>query len=198
MGISDKISQALEKVEGNNRYYVIIGILAFFLLLDFFILMRPQLAQLKKINPQIKKVSGKINNAKSDMRKLDEYRETLEKLSSKFNQANLKVKSRDEIPVILEHIANVARDTGVKIDQIIPDTLDQELLTQNEQQKYYDLPIYIEARTGYHNLGRFLNKIGQSDISLRIGAFSITATSDNRYHLVKLTFRTTVFEEVAS
>jgi len=154
------------------------------------------LAQLRKINPEVKLLSSDIKKAKSDMRKLDGYKNDLEQLSSKFNQANLKVKSRNDIPLILEHIAIIASETGVKIDQILPDTLDQELLTENEQQKYYDLPIYMEARSGYHNLGRFLNKLNEGDISLRVGAFSIIATQDTRYHLVKLTFRTTIFEEV--
>ena len=77
------------------------------------------------------------------MKKLDTYQSDLERLSEKFEEANLKVKSRDEVPIILEHIASIAGETGVKIDQIIPDSLGQELLTENNQRKYFDLPIYI-------------------------------------------------------
>ena len=196
MDIREKISSIFEKIDGNNRYYVLVGFMALFFLLDYFVLMSPQLSALGKINPEIKAVSDNIKRVKGDMKKLDTYQSDLEKLSEKFEEANLKVKSRDEVPIILEHIANIAGETGVKIDQIMPDSLDHELLTENNQRKYYDLPIYIEARSGYHSLGRFLNKLSQSDISLRIGAFTITATNDTRYHLVKLTFRATIYEEV--
>jgi len=196
MDIREKISSIFERIDGNNRYYVLVGFMALFFLLDYFVLMSPQLSALGKINPEIQAVSDNIKRVKGDMKKLDTYQSDLEKLSEKFEEANLKVKSRDEVPIILEHIANIAGETGVKIDQIMPDSLDQELLTENNQRKYYDLPIYIEARSGYHSLGRFLNKLSQSDISLRIGAFTITATNDTRYHLVKLTFRATIYEEV--
>jgi len=196
MDIREKISSIFEKIDGNNRYYVLVGFMALVFLLDYFVLMSPQLAALGKINPEIRAVSDSIRRAKVDLKKLDSYQSDLEKLSEKFEEANLKVKSRDEVPIILEHIANVASETGVKIDQIMPDSFGQELLTENSQRRYYDLPIYIEARSGYHNLGRFLNKLNQNDFSLRIGAFTIVATNDTRYHLVKLTFRATVYEEI--
>jgi Tfp pilus assembly protein PilO len=194
--ISDKISLLFDKIDGNNRYYVFVGFLVFVFLLDYFFLMSPQLASLRKINPEIRTISDEINQTKGNMQKLDEYRKNLEQLSKKFDEANLRVKSRTEIPFILEHIASVASKTGVKIDQIMPDTLDQELLTENSQRKYYDLPIYMEARSGYHDLGRFLNSLTEDNISLRVGAFTIVATSDTRYHLVKLTFKATVFEDI--
>jgi len=194
--ISEKVSLFFDKIDGNNRYYVLVGFLAVVLLLDYFFIMSPQLAQLRKINPDIKAVSDEINQTKTDMQKLEDYRKNLDELSRKFEEANLRVKSRTEIPAILEHIASIASETGVKIDQIMPDTLDQELLTENSQMKYYDLPIYMEARSGYHDFGQFLSRLNKNDISLRVGAFTIIATSDTRYHLVKLTFRATVYEEV--
>lgn len=197
MDVKEKISSLFEKIDGNNRYYFLAAVMAVIFLLDYFVLMSPQLASLKKINPEIKAVSDNIKRARDDMDQLSNYKNNLENLSKKFEEANMKVKSRDEIPIILEYIANMAGETGVKIDQIMPDTLDQELLTENAQRKYFDLPIYMEARSGYHNLGRFLHNLSEGEISLRIGAFTVVSTSDTRYHLVKLTFRATVYEEVS-
>ncbi len=198
INVSDKISSLFEKVDGNNRYYVLLAILLVVFLLDYFFLMSPQLAALQKINPEIKTVSSDIEKVKKEMQNLAGYEKNLEELSEKFDAANLKVKSRDEMPSILEHIARLANDHGVKIDQIMPDTLDKELLTENSQRKYYDLPIYMEARSGYHNFGRFLNAVRNDSVSLRVGDFTIVATNDTRYHLLKLTFRATIFENVLS
>jgi Tfp pilus assembly protein PilO len=196
--IPDKISAVFAKVEGNNRYYVFVGILFVFFLLDYFLLMSPQLAALRKIKPEIKTLSDNIKKTKEDINKLNTYKTDLENASKKFAEANLKVKSREEISVILEYIANIANETGVKIDQIMPDTLGQELLTENNQRKYFDLPIYMEARSGYHDFGRFLNKIEQNDISLRVGTFTIVVTNDTRLHSIKMTFKATIFEDVQS
>ena len=140
--IPEKIASVFTKLEGKNLYYVFVGVLVLVFLLDYFILMRPQLAALGKINPEIRTLSENINKAKEDIDKLNTYKADLERASKKFTEANVKVKSRDEISVILEYIAYVANDTGVKIDQIMPDMIAQEPLTQNDQRKYYDLPIY--------------------------------------------------------
>ena len=196
--IPEKISSVFSKVDGKNRYFVFVGILFAVFLLDYFLLMKPQLSALKKISPEIKSVSDNIKKAKEDIKKLKTYRADLQKVSEKFATANLKVKSRNEVSFILEYIAYVASEAGVKIDQIMPDTLSQELLTENDQRKYYDLPIYMEARSSYHNFGHFLNKIEQNDISLRIGTFSIVVTNDTRNHAIKLTFKATIFEDVPS
>ncbi len=151
---------------------------------------------LRKISPEIKTVAENIKKAQEDIKKLHMYKVDLEQVSKKFTEANLKVKSRDEISVILEDIAYIANETGVKIDQIMPDMIGQELLTENDQLKYFDLPIYMEARSSYHNFGRFLSQIEQNDISLRIGTFTMVATNDTRYHTIKMTFKATIFEEV--
>jgi len=196
--ILSKISSAVEKIDDKNRYYVFVGILLLVLLLDYFLLMSPQLSALRKISPEINILATDIKKAKEDMAKLDSYKMDLQRMNEKFAEANLKVKSRAEISTILEYIANVASETGVKIDQIMPDTINQELLTENKQRKYFNLPIYMEARSGYHNFGRFLNKIEQNDVSLRIGTFTIVATSDMRNHAIKLTFKAMVFEDLSS
>jgi len=194
--IFEKLSPFLDKLGGKGRYYIFGVFLLLIFVLDYIFLMRPQFTALNKINPEIKVVSDQISKAKEDMTKLDSYKKDLQNMSSKFAEAKVSVRSRDEVPVILEQIAYMASDTGVRIDQIMPDSLEQELLTENNQVKYFDLPIYLEARCGYHNLGRFLNKLDTVDISLRVGALTIVTTNDQRYHMVKLTLKATVFEEV--
>ena len=196
--IPEKISAVFSKVDGKNRYYVFVGILFVVFLLDYFLLMSPQLSSLKKINPEIKSVSENLKKAKEDIKKLNTYRADLEEISKKFTEANLKIKSRNEVSFILEYIAYVASETGVKIDQIMPNTLSQELLVENNQRKYFDIPIYMEARSSYHNFGRFLNKVEQNDISLRVGTFSVVVTNDTKSHAIKLMFKATIFEDVKS
>ena len=44
------------------------------------------------------------------------------------------------------YLANVANEAGFRIDQVMPDSTDQELLTENSQVKYFDLPISFISR----------------------------------------------------
>ena len=197
LDIAEKLSPIIDAIGGKGRYYIFGAFLLGIFMLDYVFLMRPQFAALSKINPEIKIVSDQINKAKDDMAKLDSYRKDLQNMSSKFSEVKVSVRSKDEVPIILEHIAYIASETGVVIDQIMPDSLEQELLTENNQTKYFDLPIYLEARCGYHNLGRFLNRLDTEDISLRVGEFTVVATNDQRQHVIKLTLKATVFEEIA-
>ena len=68
--IPEQISSVFSKVEGKNRYYVFVGILFVVFLLDYFLLMSPQLSSLKKINPEIRTLSENIKKAKADIDKL--------------------------------------------------------------------------------------------------------------------------------
>ena len=75
------------KIDDKNRYYIFVGILVFVFLLDYFLLMSPQLSALKKINPEIKTVSDNIKRAQADIDKLNTYRADLENVSQKFAEA---------------------------------------------------------------------------------------------------------------
>lgn len=189
------IAEKLSKLSDQNRLYIFIGGLMFVFLFDYFILMRPQLATLAKISPENKVLSQDIQKADEDIQKLGTYKAQVARLKAGIEEMNLKIKSKDEVPVILEHISLLADQNKVDVDQIMPASHDQQVLLEDNKRMYISLPVLVEARSGYHDFGRFLNDIEQDNISLGVRSFSVTATNDTQYHALRVSLEAIVFEE---
>jgi len=190
----DKIISAVEKMDEKQRYYIFGGILVFILVLDYYILMRPQLGALTEINPKIQILKEDIKKAENDIQRLDQYSVEVEKLKEEVDVINLRVEARDDVPLILERISLMANQNNVRLEQIMPNTLDQEKILENNERSYYSLPILVEARAGYHNFGKFLNQIERSERFLNIDDFMISASNDTKNHAIKLRLGTVIYE----
>jgi len=191
---TQKIQDFLNNLDEKQRYYFFAGILVFIFLLDYLILMRPQLNKLWKINSDIKVIEQELSTAKNDIQKEAQYYQQVKQLKEQVKQSNLKVKSKEEVPLILEKISRLANNNGIKIDQIMPVTEEQESLLEDKGTKYYSLPINVEARGGYHDFGRFMNELERGDIFLGIKKFLIYSSEDPRAHHVRLTLNAVVYE----
>lgn len=189
------ITEKLGRISDQNRLYLFIGVLIFVFLLDYLMWMKPNLAMLAKITPENKVLSGDIQKAEGDIQRLEFYKGEAARLKAGIEEMNLKIKSKDEVSMILEHVSLLADQNKVDVDQIMPSSHDQHVLLEEEKRVYLSLPILVEARSGYHDFGRFLNDIEQDHISLGIRSFSVTAASDTQYHTVRLTLEAIVFEE---
>lgn len=193
---TEKISEKLKNLDEKNRYYIFGGILLCIFLLDYFIVMRPQLGALNKINPEIKLVRDDLKLAQSNIAGLKRFQDQTGELQADLDEINLKVKSREEVPLILETVSRLANESNIKIDQIMPVPEDQELLLESNVVEYYALPISIEGRSSYHNFGKFINSIENANIILNIAEFKIFSTSEKNLHKIALTIHAIVSEEV--
>ena len=190
-----KISELISKIDEKNRHYFLIGALLFVFFLDYFILMRPQLVTLTKINPEIKMLSQDIEKTREDIQKLSFYQSEVKRLESLLAETSQKVKSKEEVSIILEQISRMANQNNVKIDQLMPFIEDQKVLLDDNKRSYYALPILVQARSGYHDLGRFLNQLEKSNLFLYVTSFSIITGEDARAHALKMNLQAIVFEE---
>ena len=60
------------------------------------------------------------------------------------------------------------------------------------------MPIIVEASTGYHNLGRFLNSLEQEHIFVDISDFSFVQSAINKKnHDLRMTIKTIILETAA-
>ena len=197
MTILDKILNSLPQVSDKNRKFILGGILFLIFVVYYFVIMQPQLSTLRALNPEIMVITQDLQRAKDDIARMATYKKQVAELQNKVNQLGGGIKSREEVPRILERISLLANKYRMRIDQIMPLAENQELLLKNNDGKYFALPILIECRSGYHDLGRFLNEMGQNDVSLTIDKFTITANSQNLLkHSIKLTINAIILEAV--
>ena len=192
----DPVIEKLKKLDPKYHYYILGGVLALVFLLNHFLLLGPLLGSLNKMGAQISELNQNLQSVKSDMARIDQNRVQLEKIRSQINEVKIKIRSRQEVPLILEDISRIANQYGVKIDQLMPMKDQKELLAKQQDVEYYALPILIQARSSYHDLGYFLAQLETDKIFYTVGNLSITASpKDTTRHMVQLTVKAVISEE---
>jgi len=191
----DKVIGKLQDMEPKNWYIVFAAIIVVILALDYFLVMRPQLGTLSKMNPEIKTLSDNLKKTKDDIGKITEYKTQVQDLKGKVDQLRLRVRTKQEVPFIIEKISRIAHKNDLKIDQIMPNTADESVLLDHLERTYFDLPILIEARSTYHDFGRFINALESDDTFFKVDEFTVAAMAGSRLNTVKMTLKTIVYEE---
>ena len=152
--------------------YLIIAVLAVILLYGK-ILFMPKMKQISSVGAQIKNLSGEIKR----VQKMFSGKETLlqrrDALLSKINSYEEKLSSEKEIPALLEELSEMANQTGVKIDSIEP----PKLGTAEKGKLYQEVPILIRGKSGYHQLGRFINRLENSARFMKVKGIDITGNT---------------------
>ena len=193
--IVDQISAKFTNLDEKNRYYIFTGILVFVFLIDYFIIMHPQLGTLSKLALDNKSLSEEIDDSKSEIQKLGLYKKQIERAEEKLKATSGKIRPREAVPLVLENISRIANKNGIKIEQMVPQSGDQKILTSTKERKYYSLPIVVDAKGGYHNFGRFLNQMENEGLYLAVTSFSLTSGGESKTHSIKFTLKAIVFEE---
>lgn len=197
MNIKDKIQEKFSSLTDKQIYWLFACVLVAIFILDFLLLMQPQLNALSKINPKIKQLKSDIQTAQNNIAQINHYQSEVKRLQKEIDAVNKNVLQRQEVPLILEKISRMADENKVRIDQVMPDTTSQQLLLENSEKRYYALPISIEARTGYHNFGRFLDAMEHAKIYFHVVSFNISAVPNSKQHMLALTVDAVVYEDVS-
>jgi type IV pilus assembly protein PilO len=192
----DIISAKIKKLDPKYRYVIFGAALLLVFFLNYLVLLRPLMGSLNKMSAKTSELRQNLQGVKTDMARIDQNRAQLEKIRSQINEVKIKIRTKQEVPLILEDISRAAAQTGVKVDQLMPLKDQQEVLAKSENIKYYSLPILIQARSAYHDLGRFLSQLEADKTFYSIANLSITANpKETTRHMVQLTVKSVISEK---
>ena len=79
--------------------------------------------------------------------------------------------AEQEIPKLLEDLSQMAKESNVKIVGLTP--LQSKQGSQGPDEIYQEIPIRISARSGYHELGKFLSNLENSDRFMKVADIKI-------------------------
>ena len=191
----DPIIERLKKLDPKYHYIILGGALLLVFLLNYFLLLKPLLGSLNKVNTQISELRHNLEDVKTDIARVGQNQDQLEKIRNQVNEVKVKIRSAQEVPLILEDISRIASAQGLKIDQLMPLKDQKVLLAKQKDVEYYALPILVQARSPYHDLGRWLSQLEEEKIFYGIGSLSITANpKDTMRHQVQITIKAAIFE----
>ena len=154
--------------------------------LYFNFLARPVIAQLLTIVPKVSALKKNIASARSLMGQKAAIEKMREGLSGDIQAFDKMFPREQEVPKLLENFSNIANDSGVRIAGIkpIPARAGGELVGG---EIYQAIPIEIIARSGYHELGRFIEKLERGDRFIMIENIDVSANPESvQSHNVRL------------
>ncbi|MDP3791820.1 MAG: type 4a pilus biogenesis protein PilO [Candidatus Omnitrophota bacterium] len=116
-----------------------------------------------------------LKEAKSLIAQKDILRKKVGEYNEKIELYEKKLPAQQEIPSLLEDLSKMARNANITIIGITPITM--KLQKEKKISVYQEIPILITAKSGYHELGRFLNNLENGDRFMKIVDISIKANS---------------------
>ena len=152
-------------------------------------------------------LSEQVRSAREQLRTLEAATSNEAVLRDQHRQLNETVASlrkmlppEEEIPAVIEHLSDLASQTGVRIQVILPqhqgDTPEDARNATQPQGKtasgpvvFKEVPIQIDALAGYHELGAFLSLVESGEKPMLVSSLRISGSKDLRRQVIKVILR---------
>jgi len=153
----------------------LIAILA--VILYFTLLLKPQVERVIGTVIKNHKMKVELKSMESEIANIARYRKEAGAYKDKVERYERMLPAEQEIPSLLENLSGMARSSGVKIVGITPVSISQEKM--REGNIYQEIPILISAKSGYHELGSFMDKLEDSDRFMKVADIEINANKSS-------------------
>ena len=150
-----------------------------------YLLLIPTIGRLAELFPKIRSRGVSLKQFRGDISFDDKLKKKLATLKEKLDETEEKLFSKKDIPKLLEDVSKMARESHLKIVELIP----TEKSAKKKESIYEEVVIAINAQSAYHDLGGFLNKVeNNKNYIMQVSRVRIEANKDNpRKHGVALT-----------
>lgn len=140
------------------------------------------------------RLQAKIVATEKDWANLESFKAKISRLNERIDYYEKRLPGGKQVPAILEYLSNAAKELNVRITEISP--VEQGRDKVAAPSLYYKVPVLLKAECGYHQLGRFLNKLESADRFMKISDIKIAANRrKTNIHSVQLTIVTYVMSQ---
>lgn len=119
-----------------------------------------------------RKAHREVISAERDIAKVEDLKNQVLQYRSKIDSYERMLPAEQEVPGLLENLSLMAKKSGVKIVGITPVSSKE---SPSAGQIYHEIPILISAKSGYHELGRFLSDLEGADRFMKVVDIQIKA-----------------------
>ena len=137
----------------------LIGFVALYLYVNYLLL--PQIHSVARSYDKVRKIRGQVKIAERAVSEIEGLKKQVAKYQGKIESYERMLPAEQEIPKLLGDLSEMAKTSGVKIVGITPFQPKQE--AQSVERIYQEKPILINAKSGYHELGKFLADLENAD-----------------------------------
>lgn len=183
------------KAKEKEALVLFIIIFAIILIGYYQLLIMPKMRALDQLSPKVARLRQDVESAKDSIANIDSFKRELAELSMKVGNYEAKLPTRKETALFLGHLSRIAKESGAKIVEIM-ELKKAEAGPKGTAKRLYDeVLIDISMRAGYHQLGRFINKVETQAPLMKVHDIQIKADSESPMeHNVKLIVSALILE----
>jgi type IV pilus assembly protein PilO len=152
---------------------ILLGLIALVLFVTFIFI--PQVTNDVRMIGKTFKVRSDLKSARSLIADKENLKKKFDEYDSKIEVYEKKLPAQQEIPDLLESLSKMARNADISIVGITP--VPSKLQKDRKGQVYKEIPILITAKSGYHELGRFLSNMENTDRFMKVVDIKIRANA---------------------
>ena len=180
---------------------VVLG--AVILYVYFAALVAPLWRQWGQLGQEVKAAQVKWQQTQQVVAQEPQLRQEQQRLSGTIEELGRSLPSEEALPKVIELLSQAADQAGVRIQTIFPQRSFENAadnsgkgsggskpVADNLKSLYKEIPIQIDALSGFHQLGAFLNRVESDAQAMEVKSLRISSNpKEPRLHDVKLVLR---------
>ena len=140
-------------------------------------MLMPQIERVFEAVGQVSKVGADLKEAQYNIANIPKFKSSLVTYEEKVDRYEKMLPAQQEIPSLLESLSDMAKKSNVKIIGIMPVVGKEDRAKKG--QIYKEIPILINAKSGYHELGKFLSNMENADRFMKVSGIQIKFNSQS-------------------
>ncbi len=151
-------------------------VLALAVFCDILLFLKPQVSNLFEAMQRSRTAASDLEQMQDAVSKTGLYEKTIASYGQKINRYEKMLPAEKEIPALLEDLSAMARESNIKIVGITPVAVGAGKDSRPQGASIYqEIPILINAKSGYHELGNFINNLENADRFMKVVDIGIRA-----------------------
>ncbi len=167
----DAFFAKIEKISKIQRILIFSGVFIAIIAIFVFVLYKPKLAEISKLDKQLKTLEKKLKVAKQNAANLEKFQKQMQEAEVQFKTAMRALPEREEIPSLLTSISRSGQDAGLEFLLFQPKS-------EVRKEFYAEIPVEMNVKGGYHDLAVFFDKVARLSRIVNIRNISMKRAGD--------------------
>ena len=150
----DSFFAKIEKLSKIQRVLIFSGVFALIIVAFIFLLYKPKLEKISKLNKDLDSLQKKLKVAKKNAADLKTFQKRMEEAEVQFKTAMRALPEKEEIPSLLTSITRSGQDVGLEFLEFTPKS-------EVRKEFYAEIPVSIKVNGGFHDLAIFFDKVAR-------------------------------------
>jgi len=132
----------------------------------YYVIHAPKVQELVSRQDELTKLNAQYSEQQRVLANIDNFRRELRSMQSQFEVSLKQLPNSSEIPSLLSNISTLAQESGLEILLFKP-------APELPKGFYADIPVAVEVKGNYHDIGYFFDKVASLDRIVNIENISM-------------------------